>query len=315
MYYPIYNQLRYTMDNCEINNCYYGSYETNPGFISNITDTYIHNVEYINSASGVIYNRCKLQSFNTFAKNIGENVAVRNSDISNATKDCIYIYSNNYALFMFDAIYNNRIDSCQSGIRARDGNYDGVIIRNNYISNCSKCLNIATSGHTYLIEHNNFNDCGYGIDNGGIIIRYNNFTNSQTYSIYSEYNEGIIAYNTFNKNDGNDLYIRGSNKQVYNNKFIDSIDTSILVEWCDNTSITNNQFTNNNNSNGIAQIEIKSTASNVSILNNDFYNHNGQYVIFLDLNSRENHYVQQNNFIANNEIENIIYIKHGGKNL
>eukprot|EP01084_Bolivina_argentea_P290970 499982_1 len=295
----------YAIDNCEITNCEYGTYDSSWDYnyiTSTITDTHIHNVTRVNWIQGYIYDHCIMEEFSTFASG-GVALAVRNSKIYGPGTGIGIYMRGVYDGEESTGIYNNVIanfDQCIRLFESMSGpdNY-GLIVSSNNISNCNTYGMYIDDSNKIDIDNNHFHSNGadiYMVDDGDHIIQNNTFEyNVDNYSIYLDNSGDVdIIYNLFMYN--NNKYIVYINQQNSGNGRFDVLENTFMYNQ--------NEY--------LIYID-DSQGTYIWVNNNVFSNNNISYLIYGSFpksssNSRNFNY---NKFIKNNANRNLLYFKYG----
>eukprot|EP01083_Nonionella_stella_P139768 427061_1 len=295
---------RFQIDNCEISDCYYGTYDVNEYLLSHINDTYIHNVEYINYGRATVYEHCRLDTFVDFGSHNGQDIIVRNCVINgNGADKCIRAsIDERQNPEIAQRIYNNTIMNCAYGI---------------YFYNTDPSWNQVPP---YTIEYNTIINCTQGIHEAqaNATIQYNTIVGGK-YGLYDCH--PTIRYNAFyNINSGADIYVFDmDNVFIEGNSFYFSQRFSISTRG-PTITIINNTFMNGTCA---AYIWMESHAVYAAtIQRNAFLNLNGNdnqnvhYVIYgnylPESAERNAYYVENNEFIGNTLKLNVILFSGGG---
>lgn len=212
----------------------------------------------VNDSNNVVFDNCKMHSFQGNIGNIGNtstNCGIRNSEIYNLSKGGITVAGgdtdtltpgNNFITNNYIHDFSVYCDAYGAAVSLAVGSVGNLIDHNEFANSPHEV--IAYRGYNHIMEYNTFHDVctnaadmgaiytGRRLDQMGNIMRYNHFysigrknknANFRSHAIFvDDGSSGDIIYgNVFGPNDDNCEVLKvhgGVRHEIYNNLFIDS---------------------------------------------------------------------------------------------
>lgn len=241
----------YSVYNAEFKQLHHALDHRGKSVINYVHDSLFHDVDHVLSEGAVIFDHCAFIGFESFSADteLAENIAVRDSEISNPDGICINAHS-------VAILYDNTISGCSHGIWVEEG----ASIRNNVITDCS--VSAITAHHIedeLIISYNAFSENSgshivlqHVMEDAAVTIKHNEFyhepdgpmnssiaivsddgaTSNPMELSSSEFAEDVlieIAFNNFHDRDSVDWFVT-----VHDDHTNDSSSSLSMIDLNDN---------------------------------------------------------------------------------